>query len=130
MRRILPALILLLLARPAEAGFAVCNKTAIPARVALGRFDGTDWTSQGWWTVQPHKCRTLLTGALVSRYYYLYASDGGPGSWAGSRSFCVSGEERFRIAGRAACARRGYDRKGFFLVDTGQKPDYTQWLSD
>jgi uncharacterized membrane protein len=129
-RRILPALALLLLAQPAAASFAVCNKTPIPARVALGRFDGTGWTSQGWWTIAPHKCRTLLTGALMSRYYYLYASDGGPGSWAGSRSFCVRSNERFEIAGRAACARRGYDRKGFFQVDTGQKPDYTQWLSD
>jgi uncharacterized membrane protein len=130
MRRILPALALLLLAQPAAASFAVCNKTPNPARVALGRFNGTDWESQGWWTIAPHKCQTLLTTPLISRYYYLYASDGGPGSWAGSRSFCVTSNERFEIVGRAACARRGYDRKGFFQVDTGRKPDYTQWLSD
>ena len=130
MRRILSALAFLLLASPAAASFAVCNKTPNPARVALGRFSGTEWMSEGWWTIAPRKCQTLLTTPLVSRYYYLYASDGGPGSWTGSRSFCVSSEERFEIVGRAGCARRGYDRKGFFQVDTGRKLDYTQWLSD
>ena len=47
-----------------------------PTRVALGRFDGTNWTSQGWWTMQPRTCAGLLTGPLDARYYYLYASDG------------------------------------------------------
>jgi len=130
MRRILPVLLFLALVSPAEASFAVCNGTAHPARVALGYFDGTDWASAGWWTIAPKACQTLLTRPLDARYYYLYASDGGPGSWAGSRSFCVSIRKRFRIAGRGGCARRGFDRKGFFAVDTGEKPDYTQWLSD
>lgn len=130
MRRILPALLLLLLASPAHASFAVCNRTAHPARVALGYFNGTEWASRGWWTIAPRQCQTLVTAPLDARYYYLYASDGGAGSWAGSRSFCVSGDERFEIVGREACARRGYDRKGFFAVDTGEHPDYTQSLSD
>jgi uncharacterized membrane protein len=130
MRRILPVLLLLALAEPAHASFAVCNGTAQPARVALGYFNGTEWASAGWWTIAPRACETLLSRPLDARYYYLYASDGGPGSWAGNRSFCVSPNERFAIVGRGACARRGYDRKGFFAVDTASKPDYTQWLSD
>jgi len=130
MRRILPILLLAMLVSPAEASFAVCNKTPRPARVALGFFNGTDWASAGWWTIAPKACHTLLNQPLIARYYYLYANDGGPGSWAGSRSFCVSSDARFEIVGRAACVRRGYDRKGFFQVDTGQQPDYTQYLSD
>jgi len=130
MRWILPALLLLTLVSPAEAAFAVCNKTPRPARVALGFFNGTDWASTGWWTVEPKACQTLITEPLEARYYYLYASDGGPGSWAGGRSFCIAPEQKFEIVGRGACARRGYDRKGFFQVDTGRMSDYTQWLSD
>ena len=122
-------LALLLLAAPAHADFKVCNRTANAARVALGRYDGTDWLSEGWWTAAPRACATLITGKLVARYYYVYASDGGAGTWGGSRAFCV-GNAKFQIIGRADCAGRGYDKKSFFEVDTGNSPDWTQSLSD
>ena len=98
--------------------------------MALGRFNGTEWISKGWWTIAPGTCAIVISTPLDARYYYLYASDGGPGSWDGNRGFCVSGADAFKIAGRADCAGRGFDRKGFFEVDTGQKTDYTQLLSD
>ncbi len=41
---------------PAEAAFNVCNKTELTTRVSLGRFDGTNWTSEGWWTIKPQTC--------------------------------------------------------------------------
>lgn len=123
-------LFVLLAAHPALAALSVCNKTQHETRVALGRFNGTDWMSEGWWQIKPHSCQTLLGTPLDARYYYLYASDGSSGSWDGSRSFCVSSDARFEIVGRGGCAKRGYDRKGFFAVDTGNKPDFTQSLSD
>jgi uncharacterized membrane protein len=119
-----------LLALPAHAALQVCNKTAKPTRVAVGRFDGTAWISEGWWTLAPAHCETVVPGRLNARYYYLYASDGGAGSWDGSRDFCVAANEKFQIRGRGNCARGGYDRKGFFSVDTGNKTDVTQILSD
>ena len=73
------ALTLLALA-PAEAALTVCNKAAGPARVALGRFDGRDWASEGWWLLAPGKCADVVTGKLDARYYYLYATDGDAGS--------------------------------------------------
>ena len=115
---------------PAQAAFKVCNKSDLPARVALGRFDGTNWTSEGWWTVRPKACTTILNGALTSRYYYLYASDGGAGLWAGKTHFCVAPDSRFRAAGRGRCAARGYDRRGFFEIDTARQSDWTQTLSN
>lgn len=122
-------------AEPACAKLDVCNKAAGPAKVALGRFDGAGWMSQGWWTIAPHTCATLIDHPLVARYYYLYATDGGAGSWSGSRAFCVGTPDKFSIAkfsipGRGDCASRGYDQKSFFEVDTGNKPDWTQSLSD
>ena len=86
--------------------------------------------SEGWWIIAPKTCATLIERPLVARYYYLYATDGGAGSWSGSRAFCVSQPDKFSIGGRGNCAGRGYDEKFFFEVDTGNKPDWTQSLSD
>ena len=130
MTRISVAFALVLLATPAAAGLAVCNHTAQPAKLALGRFNGTHWMSEGWWKIAGHRCAKLISSPLDARYYYLYATDGGPGSWDGSRAFCVSNSDSFKVVGRADCAGRGFDSKGFFEVDTGSKTDYTQSLSD
>lgn len=117
-------------AGPAMADFSVCNKTGQPVRAAIGRFDGTNWTSEGWWTVKAGGCMALLNGPLQGRYYYLYATDGAAGIWDGKTRFCVAPDKRFRSVGRAGCAKRGFDRRGFFEVDTGKKPDWTQTLSN
>jgi uncharacterized membrane protein len=129
MRCILLA-ILVCMAGPAAARLDVCNKASRTAKVALGRFDGAAWMSEGWWTIAPKACVTLIGHPLRARYYYLYATDGGAGSWSGSRTFCVSRTGKFSIGGRSDCAGRNYDQKSFFEVDTGDKPDWTQSLSD
>jgi uncharacterized membrane protein len=118
------------LAAPANAAFNVCNKTDTDTRVALGRFDGTHWTSQGWWMVTSKTCAQLLTGPLQARYYYLYAADGAAGTWEGKTHFCIAPGAKFLIPGREDCAKRGFDRRGFFEIDTGNTPDWTQTLSN
>jgi uncharacterized membrane protein len=130
MRIALATLATCLLVLPVQAGFKVCNKTARATRVALGHYDGKDWSSQGWWTLAPKTCQELLAGPLDARFYYLYATDGSSGSWDGKSGFCVATSNSFDIKGRADCASHGYDRKGFFAIDTGQARDYTQTLSD
>jgi uncharacterized membrane protein len=129
MRLILLTFLFLTAAVPAEASFTVCNKGSHAAKVALGRFNGRDWESDGWWTVQPNVCTQVLLGPLEARYYYLYATDGRTGTWDGSHGFCVQ-SGKFSITGRGNCAARGYDRKGFFQVDTGKAADYTHKLAD
>jgi uncharacterized membrane protein len=114
---------------PATAAFNLCNKTKAAVRVAIGRFDGTQWTSEGWWTVQPAKCASLINGPLQARFYYFYATDGA-GIWEGKTNFCVAPRNRFKAEGRANCARRGFDRRGFSEVDTGKNADWTQTLSN
>jgi uncharacterized membrane protein len=117
-------------ANAAWANFNICNKTSLAVRVALGRFDGTNWSSQGWWTIGPQKCAGLLTGPLDARYYYLYATDGAAGTWEGRTHFCVTPSAKFLAPGRADCTRRGFDQRGFFEVDTGKASDWTQTLSN
>jgi uncharacterized membrane protein len=116
-------------AGPASAGFTVCNKSGQTAKVALGRFDGRSWGSEGWWSIGPSSCTKLIARPLDARYYYLYATDSAAGTWDGGKNFCT-GQGMFTIVGRGSCAARGFDRKGFFEVDTGQNPDWTQNLSD
>jgi uncharacterized membrane protein len=114
----------------AHAGLSLCNKARRAATVALGRFDGTAWMSEGWWTIAPSKCESLIRAPLLARFYYLYATDGGAGSWSGTKSFCTATKDKFSIVGRDHCTGRGYDRRAFFEVDTGQSANYTQSLSD
>jgi uncharacterized membrane protein len=128
--RLVLALILLLTVPAARADFTVCNKADIPAQVALGQYNGPSWESKGWWTIPSRKCQTLLTGRLNARYYYLYGTDGASGTWNGGTYFCTASQPEFTIAGRGNCAARGYDRKGFFAVDTGNNPSWKQYLSD
>ncbi|HEY0300690.1 MAG TPA: DUF1036 domain-containing protein [Rhizomicrobium sp.] len=130
MRIVLALAFLLALAGPAQAGLSVCNKGARDVRVAVGRFNGTRWMSEGWWRVPAKKCLSVVAGKLVARYYYLYASDGAVGTWDGGKSFCVGTAGPFAIVGRGACAERGFDRRGFFEIDTGNRLDFTQTLSD
>ena len=119
----------LTLAAPAEARFSVCNRSAHATSVALGHFNGTDWMSEGWWTIQPRTCANLMRAPLDARYYYLYATDGAAGTWDGGKTFCTA-THKFSIVGRARCIDRGFDRKGFFQIDTGESPEWTQTLSD
>jgi uncharacterized membrane protein len=115
---------------PAWAKFTLCNKAARAANVALGRFNGIDWMSEGWWTITAGKCAELIPGPLLARYYYVYGSDADSGTWQGRTSFCTTPSNRFSIVGRQSCATRGYDHREFFRIDTGKAPNWTQTLSD
>lgn len=115
---------------PALANLSVCNRASESARIALGRFNGTGWMSEGWWNIASGKCQMLVAGALKARYYYLYAADRSSGSWPGSHNFCIGNGENFRVFGRDNCAGRGFDHKSFYQIDTEQRSDYTSYISD
>ena len=127
--RLVPAALLgLALALPTHAALNVCNRARHPAKVALGRFDGRAWMSEGWWTIRPGQCATLIKAPLDARYYYLYGTDMDSGVWDGATSFCTAAGEKFSISGQGDCARRGYDRRRFFQIDTGNSASHTQNL--
>ena len=117
------------LATPAHASLQVCNQTRQAVRVAIGHFNGKVWTSAGWWRIAPEQCSGLVTGPLVAEFYYLYAIDGKGDVWDGGTHFCTA-PNNFAVARHRACATGGYDRRGFFQIDTGQSPNWTQTLSD
>jgi uncharacterized membrane protein len=109
---------------PAAADLRMCNNTGGRVSVALAYTDGQEWVSEGWWNLKSLDCVTLLRGALAAQYYYVYAMDERGGEWKGKAFMCTSDRE-FKIEGRQDCFVRGYDRTGFFEVDTGK--DAKSW---
>ena len=117
-------------ALPARADLRLCNLTANRVSVALAYTDGQNWVSEGWWNLKPQDCDTLLRGALAAQYYYVYAMDERGGEWKGKACMCTSDRE-FKVEGRQDCFVRGYDRTGFFEVDTGRDAkNWTVQLTD
>ena len=109
---------------PARADLRMCNNTSNRVSVALAYTNGQDWVSEGWWNLKALDCVTLLRGALAAQYYYVYAMDEQGGEWKGKAFMCTSDRE-FTIVGKQDCYQRGYDRTGFFEVDTGK--DAKSW---
>ncbi len=126
----LPLIVLLCSAAPARADLRLCNNTGSRVGVALGYKDSEGWTTEGWWNISARSCETLLRGALVARYYYSYAVDyDRGGEWSG-HAFMCSREKEFTIRGTENCLARGYDRTGFFEIDTGQQRSWTVQLTE
>ena len=117
-------------ATPAAADFRLCNNTSSRVGIALGYKDKDGWTTEGWWNVAAKNCETLLKGALVARYYYIYAVDyDRGGEWSGQAYMC-SRDKEFTIRGIEDCLARGFDRTGFFEVDTGEQRAWTVQLTE
>jgi uncharacterized membrane protein len=115
---------------PAAADFRLCNNTASRVGIALGYKDAEGWTTEGWWNVSSRSCETLLRGTLVARYYYIYALDyDRGGEWSG-QAFMCSRDKEFTIKGTENCLARGFDRTGFFEVDTGEQRAWTVQLTE
>jgi uncharacterized membrane protein len=120
----------LLQASPAAADFRLCNNTGSRVGIALGYKENEGWATEGWWNLSARSCETLLRGPLVARFYYIYAVDyDRGGEWSGQAFMCTRDKE-FTIRGTDDCLARGFDRAGFFEVDTGEQPSWTVQLTE
>jgi len=115
---------------PAAADFRLCNNTPSRVGVAVGYKDSDGWTTEGWWNLPARTCETVLKGNLVARFYYVYAIDyDRGGEWTGHSYMCTRDRE-FTIRGIGDCLAHGYDRTGFFEVDTGEQRAWTVQLTE
>ena len=115
---------------PAAADFRLCNNTSSRVGVSVGYKDADGWTTEGWWNVPARSCETLLRGTLVARFYYIYAVDyDRGGEWSGQAFMCTRDKE-FTVRGTEDCLARGFDRTGFFEVDTGEQQSWTVQLTE
>ena len=114
-----------------EGSLKVCNQTANPVSIALGYRAERGWQSEGWWVAGPGECKTIYSGDVEARrYYYIYAADDiGGGSWDGNVFMCTR-DESFTIFGVEDCLARGYERTGFFEIDTHNRSSWMLQLTD
>jgi len=120
----------LVAATPARADLRLCNMTPSRVGIAIGYHDQNGWVTEGWWTLNARLCETLIKGPLASRFYYIYAVDyDRGGEWTGRSVMCTRDRE-FTIRGVEDCLARGFDRSGFFEVDTGEQKSWTIQLTD
>jgi len=122
--------IMLFFSAPARADLRICNETSNLLSIALGYRAERGWMSEGWWQAPAGDCRILYQGDLERRFYYLFAVDDiGGGAWDGSVFMCTR-DETFTIFGVEDCLARGYERTGFFEIDTQNKADWTLQLTE
>ncbi len=115
---------------PARADLRVCNESANQVSIALGYRAEKGWQSEGWWVAPANNCAIVYQGDLNSRFFYLYVADDiGGGAWDGDVFMCTR-DESFTIFGVEDCLARGYERTGFFEVDTQNRTDWTLQLKD
>jgi uncharacterized membrane protein len=116
---------------PARADFRVCNNTTSRVGIAVGYKDKDGWATEGWWNLPGRSgCEVVLRGTLASRYYYIYAVDyDRGGEWSGQAFMCTRDKE-FVLRETRDCLAHGYDRTGFFEVDTGDQSDWTVQLTE
>jgi uncharacterized membrane protein len=126
------SMVVVLLASHASAfaDFRVCNKTRSLINLAVGTNAGDEFATEGWWTVTPGSCATLVRGPLTGRYVYLYATDiEGVDVLKGAVSMCID-RGKFKVYGVENCWRRGLQAVTFAEVDTLNSPDWTTFLKD
>lgn len=111
-------------------GLRLCNKTTSRVGVAVGYKLSEIWTTEGWWNVATGTCETLMAGPLVSRFYYIYAVDYDQGGVWGGKAIMCTRDKMFTIKGIDDCVARGFERTGFFEVDTGEQRSWTVQLTE
>ncbi len=114
----------------AQADLKLCNMTSSRIGVAIGYKDSEGWVSEGWWNVAAQDCEILLKGDLIARFYYVHAVDyDRGGEWSGEAIMCTD-DKAFTIRGVQDCEGRGFQRTGFFEVDTQEEADWTIRMTD
>lgn len=114
---------------PAQAALKLCNNTESRIGAAVGYKDDNGWATEGWWTVAPGKCVTMLNNDLIARFYYVFAIDYDQGGSWGGKSYLCTRDKVFTIRGIEDCEGRGYTKTGFYEVDTGEEKDWTISIS-
>jgi len=111
MRHLL-SLAFILLSSPAFAGLTFCNDTGSKIELAIGYKADGNWTSEGWWHIDPDACKTVEGGDLTKRYYYYHARGDGM-TWEREAYYFCTGKSPFTITGDTDCETRGLDRAAF-----------------
>ncbi|MBB4264451.1 DUF1036 domain-containing protein [Roseospira visakhapatnamensis] len=103
---------------PADSGLRICNRTDVERFLAIGYSKDDQWTSEGWWTLEPDQCATPIEGDLTQQFYYYRAEDPDEQFNGEGYVFCAV-DDAFTIVGDENCEARGYEELDFREIDTG-----------
>lgn len=119
---------LALAATPAQAELRFCNGMDREALVAIGYNDAGDWTSEGWWRIDPGECKNAVGGDLTKSYYYYRVEAKGITFQDENYLFCTS-IEAFTIVGDEDCEARGYVQDQFNEIELAGRTSFTVDIS-
>lgn len=116
---------------PMTTTIRVCNRSDYPALVAVAFIPvgDTEFSTEGWYRVEPGKCNDLAK--TRNRYFYAYADmDEEDRHWGGGHDLCVEypGPFTLRQSATGNC-RADEELRGFMAMDTGEVATYT-WNLD
>lgn len=123
-------LLLAVVARPAEAGLTLCNRTSyvLYAATATTRFPTVE--VKGWTRLIPGACVEAIKGDLTADNYYLYAKTsrahaGSPRAWSGTTQLCAKDKDfSTRTTLNARCSG-DFSELGFAEIATGHARVWT-----
>ncbi len=117
-------------AREAKLGFFYCNKTASDVWSAIAAPAAEEqYTSKGWWKLEPGECAKVLKGELTSDHYFVYGVMENEGQQErrlieGQQAFCTN-PVLFDITNDAPCADKDYEEALFKRFEIGSAPSAT-----
>ena len=116
----------------AQADLRVCNKTTSRVGIAIGYKADARLDHRGLVDGQiPTAARRSSPARSSAAIYYMYAVDYDQGGeWGGNSAFFCTQEKEFTIEGVSDCVARGYQRTGFYEVDTGNQESWTIQLTE
>lgn len=121
-------------ASAAKPGLTLCNETSYMLEASVAHQAAGKWKVEGWWTLQPGLCETVVRESLKGGEYYAFARsipghNGGTKAWGGRYAFC-SGKGTYSIINQANCEQNGLSVHGFAKIDVGSSDAWTNSFTE
>ena len=113
-----------------DVGLDICNDSSTRIFGAVAYQAGNNWSSRGWWSIDPKSCVKPIDTSLIDTQTHVFAlqetfkEDGSDGPDKRLRSetvtpspFCIA-ESRFSALGRENCQDKGYSAANFRPIPT------------
>ncbi len=113
---------------PAQAltsSLELCNQTSNQVYLALGfplDANGSQMAARGWYSLDAGSCKTVYSGPLTARYFYIFGLDGASRNWVGDSgdpSFCMSENAFDNLLSTDSCSEADQFRGRFLTIDSG-----------
>jgi uncharacterized membrane protein len=111
-----------------DPGFYACNYTGEKLWVTIASFENSMWQTDGWYTIEPTKCRKLHN-TLSNTRFYLRAQGASGKIWGGNHNFCIDQNNGYLNTNATAACPPLQTSAGFFSewvpdMLTGKYPSY------